>query len=81
MSVDISHLVLEALGHTNNEVIDEGANGAEGGNVLAVAVVHFDVDDVLRRVRKADAQVAQVLGEFAPRPFDGYVAGLDFDFD
>jgi hypothetical protein len=61
--------------------VDEGADGAQGGDVLAVPVVHFDVDDVLRRVREADAQVAQVLAEFAPGAFDCDIAGFDLDFD
>lgn len=80
MGVDIAHLVLEALGDADDEVVDEGAHGAQGRDVLAVAVVHLDVDDVLRRVREADAQVAQVLAEFAPWAFDCDVAGFDLDF-
>ena len=81
MSVDVSHLVLKPLRDADDEVVDEGADGAQGGDALAVAVVHFDVDDIFRWVREADAQVAQVLAEFAPRALDGDVAGFDLDFD
>lgn len=81
MGVDITHLVFETLRHADDEVVDDGADGAQGGDVFAGAVVHFDVDDVLFRVAEAHAQVAQVLRQFAPRPFDGDVAGFDFDFD
>lgn len=41
MGVDVTHLVLEALGDTDDHVVDEGADGAEGGDVLPVAVVHL----------------------------------------
>ena len=44
-------------------------------------MVHFDVDEVLFGVGEADAQVAEVFGEFASGAFDGYVAGFDLDFD
>jgi hypothetical protein len=44
-------------------------------------MVHFDPDDILLRVAEADAQVAEVLGEFASRAFDCDVAGFDLDCD
>ena len=65
MCVDISHLVLEALGDTNNQVVDESADCAESSDVLAGTVVQLDVDDILLWVREVDCQMAQVLGEFA----------------
>ena len=79
VGVDVAHLVLEALGDADDEVVDEGADGAQCCHVFAGAVVHFDPDDVLLRVREADAEMAQVLGEFASGPFDGHVAGFDLD--
>ena len=81
MGVDISHLVFETFRDADDEVVDEGADGAEGGDVLAGAVVHFDVDDVFLRVREGDGDVAEVFDEFAPRAFDCYDAGFDVDFD
>ena len=81
MRVHISHLVLESFRHADDQVVDEGADGAEGGDVFARPVVHFDVDEALARVAEADAQVAEVLGQFAPGTFDDDIAGLDFDCD
>ena len=65
MCVDVSHLVLEALGDTDDQVVDEGSDGSEGSNVLSRAVVEFDVDDILLGVREVDRQVVQVLRELA----------------
>src|SRR4051812_36054403 len=71
MGVDVSHLVAEALGDADDQVVDEGSDGAEGGDVLPGAVVQLDVDDILLGVREVDRQVAEVLGEFAcPAPSD-----------
>lgn len=81
MSIDISHLVLEALGHADDEVVDESADSAEGSDTLAAAVVHFDVDDILLRVREADGDMIEVLDEFAAWAFDSHDAGFDVHFD
>lgn len=81
MGIDISHLVLVPLGHTHNEVVDEGADGAQRGDVLARAMVQLDVDDVLGRVREGDREMAEVLGQLAARACDGDDAGLDVDVD
>jgi hypothetical protein len=65
VGVDVAHLVLEALGHADNQVVDDGAHGAQRGNRLARAMVQLNVDDVLLGARKADRQVAEVFGELA----------------
>ena len=65
MCVDISHLVLEALGDTDDQVVDEGSDSTEGSNVLSCAVVEFDVDDILLWVGEVDCQVVQVFRELA----------------
>lgn len=65
MCVDVSHLVLEALGDTNDQVVDESSDSSEGSNVLSRAVVEFDVDDILLWVGEVDSQVVQVLRELA----------------
>lgn len=52
MGVDVAHLVLEALGNTDDQVVDKGADGSQGSDVLARAMVQLDVDDVLLRVRE-----------------------------
>jgi hypothetical protein len=81
MGVDVAHLVLEALGNTGNHIVDKGADGAESGDVLAVAVVHLNVNDVLLRVREADIDVTEVLSEFAARTLDSDLAGLNVYLD
>ena len=81
MGVDVAHLVLVALGDTNDHVVDDGADGAESGDVLAGTVVHLDVDDVLLGVREADSQVLERLLENATGAGDGDMSGLDLDLD
>ena len=81
MSVHISHLVLVALGDTDDHVVDESADGSEGSDILARAVVQLNVDDILLRVREGDCQMAQVLAELAARALDGDLTGLDVDLD
>ena len=65
MCVDISHLVLEALGDTDDQVVDEGSDCAEGSDVLSGTVVQFDVDNILLWVGEVDGQVVEVLRELA----------------
>ena len=81
MGIDVAHLVLEALGDTDDQVVDEGADGAEGGNVLADTVVDLDADQVLLDDREVDGDVAQVLGELAARALDRDEPRLDRDLD
>ena len=50
MCIDIAHLVLEAPGHSDDKVVDDGFNGPQRCHVLACAMVQLNVDDVLRRV-------------------------------
>lgn len=47
MGIYVAHLVLEALGDTDDQVVDDRPNGTEGGDVLAVAMVDLDTDQVL----------------------------------
>jgi len=65
MCVDVSHLVLEALGDTDDHVVDEGTDGSEGCDVLSGTVVQLNVDDILLWVREVDCQMVEVLGELA----------------
>jgi hypothetical protein len=65
MCVDVSHLILEALGNANDQVVDDGSDGSEGSNVLSRAVVEFDVDHIFLGVGEVDGQVVQVLRELA----------------
>jgi len=65
MRVDVSHLVFKALSDTDDQVIDERSNCAEGGDILSCAVVEFDLDDIFLGMREVDRQVVEVLGELA----------------
>jgi hypothetical protein len=65
MCVDVSHLVFEALGDTDDQVVDECADGSEGSDVLSGTVVQLDVDDILLWVGEVDSQMLEVLGELA----------------
>lgn len=46
MCVDVAHLVLESLGDPDDQVVDESFDSTEGRDILAGAVVEFDVDGV-----------------------------------
>lgn len=63
MCVDVAHLVLEAFCDADDQVVDEGADGSEGSDILAVAVVDLDGDGVLLGLAKVDGQVTEILDE------------------
>lgn len=81
MGVDVAHLVLVALGDTDDHVVDESADGTESGDVLAGTVVHLNGDDVLLGVRERDGQVREILLEDTTGASDGDLSGLDVDLD
>ena len=81
MGVDVAHLVLEALGDTDDHVVDERTDGTESGDVLAGTVVHLDLDDILRGLLEGDGQVTKVLLEGAAGTLDSDLASLDVDLD
>ena len=54
MCVDVSHLVSESLGDADDQILNDGSDRAERGDILADTVVELDDDDVLLGVRKAD---------------------------
>lgn len=81
MGVDVAHLVLEALGDTNDHVVDDGADGAQSGDVLAAAVVHLDLDDILGGLLEGDGKVTKILLEGTAGALDGDLAGLDVHLD
>ena len=81
MGVDVTHLVLEALGDTNDHVVDERTDGTESGDVLAGTVVHLDLDGGGIGLLERDGQVTKVLLEGATGTLNGDLAGLDSDLD
>lgn len=65
--VDVAHLVLEALGDTNDQVVNDGADSPEGSDTLAGTVVHLDRDHILLGAAEGDGNVREVLNELAWR--------------
>lgn len=65
MRIDVAHLVPKSFGDADDQVVDEGPNGAESSDILAGAVVQFDMDHILCRVRKGDREMTEVLRKFA----------------
>ena len=47
MRVDISHLVFESPRHADDQVVDDGADCSESGDILSAAVVDFNLYDLL----------------------------------
>jgi hypothetical protein len=81
MGIDVAHLVLEALRHADDEIIDKSPDGAKRGNILAVAMVDLDTDHVLLKNGEVDGQMAKILDELAPGALDRDEPGLDRDLD
>lgn len=81
MGVDVSHLVLETLGDTDDQVVDKSSDSAEGGDILADAVVDVDGDGVGLGLGEADGDVGQVLDQLAAGALDGDLASLDVHLD
>jgi hypothetical protein len=65
MRIDISHLVLVSFRHASNQVLDDRLDGAEGSNILARAVVDFDLNYVLTfgvlGEREGDCDVGEIF--------------------
>lgn len=68
MGVDVAHLVFEAFGDTDHQVVEDRADGTEGSNGLAVTVVDLDLDDVLLGALERNGQVGQILDQLACVP-------------
>lgn len=81
MCVDVAHLVFKPLRYANDHVGDDGLDGAQSGDILAVAVVDLNGDDVLGGVAEVDGDVTEILDELAAGTLDGDDTGLDGDLD
>lgn len=79
MSVDVTHLVLEATGNTDHQVVNDGTDGTEGSNTLAGTVVQLDGDNVLLGAAEGDGNVGKILDELAAGTLDSHDAGLNVD--
>jgi hypothetical protein len=65
MGVDVSHLVLIALCDTGDEVLDDGLDSAESGDIFAAAVVNLDRDNIFLGEGEADGKVGEIFCQFA----------------
>ena len=65
MCVDISHLVFEAPSDPDYEVVDEGLDCSEGGDILPSTMVQLNVHNVFGRMGEADSQMSHILDQFA----------------
>lgn len=81
MGVDVSHLVLEALGNTNDQVVHDSADGTESGDILADTVVDVDGDGAGLWLGEGNGDVGQVLDQLAAGTLNGDLARLDVDLD
>ena len=83
MGIDVTHLVLETLGDADDHVVNDGADGTEGGDVLADTMVQLDTDRllVLGVLDEGDADVLEVALELTTWALDGDNTGLDGDRD
>jgi hypothetical protein len=65
VGIDVSHFVLVALGDADDQIFDDGFDGAERCHILAAAVVDLDRDDVFAGQGEADGEVREVFCQFA----------------
>lgn len=68
MGVDVAHLVLEATGDTDDQVVDDCSDSAEGSDALAVSVVNFHAQDILFWAGERNRDVGEILDQFACTP-------------
>ena len=57
VSVDVTHLVLEPLGDTDYEVVDECLHSAKSSHIFPGSMVEFDVDGILVWVGEANSKM------------------------
>jgi hypothetical protein len=77
MGIDVTHLVLEALGNANDHVVDNGSDGSDACDMLAVAMVHDKFELVIFNKLDFHVEVTKVLCQFASWSLDGDYTGLD----
>lgn len=81
MGIDVSHLVLEALGDTNDHVVDKGLDGTQSSDVLSVTVEHRELDLSVGDLVEGDVDVSEVFGQGASWTGNGHNSGLDVNSD
>lgn len=81
MGVDVSHLVLEALGNTDDQVVDESSDSSEGSDVLSDSMVNLNADLVLLGAGEVDGQVAKILNQLSAGTLDSHDTRLNGNLD
>lgn len=66
MGIDVAHLVLVTLGHTNDHVVDECPDSTESSNRLAATMMQGNIDRVGAGLHESDVDVLEVFLELAP---------------
>lgn len=79
--VNTTHLVLVALGNSNDHVVDDGLDGADCGNLLAVSVHNRDLNLSVVDLDESDVDVSEVVVQSTTGAGDSHLAGLDLDSD
>lgn len=79
MGIDISHLVLVALGDTSDQVSNQRLDSSQSSNVLSVTVENDDLDSSVRQLLESNIDVLQVLGQLTS--WTGDLDGSGFDVD
>lgn len=77
VSVHKSHLVLVALDHTLDHVLDVSADGAHGGDLLLGTEPLLNLDLLLADLVDVDASVLEAALESTARALDSHDSGLD----
>lgn len=72
MGIDVAHLIFEATSDADDQVVDEGADGSEGGNGLTGTMVDLDGEQALLGHSEGDGDVGEVLDKFACYGFGGF---------
>merc|ERR1711966_237939 len=67
VSVHHLHAVLETLGHAGDHVLDVGAAGLDGGELLGLTEPLLDLDGLLVSLVEVDSHVLEALGESSTR--------------
>ena len=57
MGVDVSHLVFEASGNSNDKIVDDRLHSSEGCDVFSGAMMDFDGEDVFGGKFEANGKV------------------------
>lgn len=81
MGVDVSHLVLETSGDTDDHVVDEGLDGSQSSDVLSVTIEDGDLDLLIRDLGEGNVDVREVLLKGTSGAGDGDSSGLDVNGD